>query len=68
LLFGNWAVYLRAYKSEPYLFLSVANGLLTLITFLICLKFYHSFNAAIIIFTILQLVTLLVGRKKYVQK
>jgi hypothetical protein len=68
LLFGNWAVYLRAYKSEPYLFLSVANGLLTLVTFLVCLKFYHSFNAAIIIFTILQLVTLLVGRKKYVQK
>jgi O-antigen/teichoic acid export membrane protein len=68
LLFGNWAVYLRAYKSEPYLTLSVANGTLTLITFLVCLKFYHSFNVAIIIFTLLQLGTLIVGRKKYIQK
>jgi hypothetical protein len=68
LLFGNWAVYLRAYKVEPYLFLSVANGLLTLATFLICLKFYHSFNAALIIFTILQIITLILGRKKYAQK
>lgn len=68
LLFGNWAVYLRAYKSEPYLTLSVANGVLTLITFLICLKFFHSFNTAIIIFTLLQLCTLILGRKKYVQK
>lgn len=68
LLFGNWAVYLRAYKTEPYLVLSVINGFLTLVIFLVCLKFYRSFNAAIIIFTVLQLVILVVGRKKYIQK
>jgi hypothetical protein len=65
LLFGNWAVYLRAYKSEPYLVLSLINGFLTLIIFLLSLNFYHSFNLALIIFTILQIVILLFASKKY---
>jgi hypothetical protein len=68
LLFGNWAVYLRSFKVEPYLILSVLNGFLTLVIFLVCLYFYHSINAALIIFTLLQIIILLLGRKKYVQK
>jgi hypothetical protein len=68
LLFGNWAVYLRAYKSEPYLVLSLVNGFLTFIIFLVCLNFYRSFTLAIIIFTWLQILILVLGSKKYFNK
>jgi len=68
LLFGNWAVYLRAYKSEPYLLLSLINGFLTLVIFLVCLDIYRSFNLALIIFTLLQVCILLLGSKKYFNK
>lgn len=68
LLFGNWAVYLRAYKVEPYLLLSLINGFLTLVIFLVCLDVYRSFNLALIIFTVLQICILLLGSKKYFSK
>jgi len=68
LLFGNWAVYLRAYKSEPYLVLSLINGFLTLVIFLASLYFYHSFNLALVVFTVLQVCILLLGSKKYFNK
>lgn len=68
LLFGNWAVYLRAYKVEPYLWLSLINGFLTLVIFLVCLDIYRSFNLALIIFTLLQIGILLLGSKKYFNK
>jgi hypothetical protein len=68
LLFGNWAVYLRSFKVEPYLKLSILNAVFTAITFYIGLKFFKNIEYSIVIYTLIQFIALFFGFRIFRKK
>lgn len=68
LVLGNWAIFLRAFKTEPYLKITVINSISTIIAFVVLLKYYNSLFYALILFMIIQYISLFYGYKIFIKK
>jgi hypothetical protein len=54
LIISNYAIYLRAFKQEPFMWLSVGNGIGCLLAIVGGLFFFKSVNSAVILYSIIQ--------------
>ncbi|RAU82990.1 MATE family efflux transporter [Pontibacter arcticus] len=61
LIYGNLAVYLRAFKVEPFLHVSIITAILTVVALVIGLYFFESLTTGLILYMIVQYVALFAG-------
>ena len=68
LLLGNWAVFLRAYKQEPYLKITLINAFSTILVFCLFMGIYKSLFYSLLLFAFIQILSAILGRKIFTQK
>lgn len=61
LVYGNIGVYLRAFKKEPLLYVSISTALLTVVALVFGLYFYESMTIGLIMFMLVQYISLFAG-------
>ncbi len=65
---ANWAIYLRAHKQEPYVWLSLTGAFLISTSFWLSMKFFESTTIAILAYCIVNLIMLIPGWLVFVIK